>query len=129
MPPITFDSTDDELDSAPSPDEREEESLEGEHSCAREGHRADVLREGELQDAKRLRVHSPPPTAAASADAAAAAAPSEWKWRPQVGMGDAATAFDVAAMNVFAYGDGLTERSPEGERPVHVWCVRWQRQS
>ena len=70
MPPITFNSSDDELElSELSPCKGE--SLEADHPRAHEGNRADVLREGELQDAKRLRVHSPPPTPAAAADAAA----------------------------------------------------------
>ena len=49
MPPITFNSSDDELElSELSPCEGE--SLEADHPCAHEGNCADVLREGELQD-------------------------------------------------------------------------------
>ena len=127
MPVIEFESTDDELDHTPS-DQLDCESLEAEHPRTHEGHSADVLQEGELQDPKRLRVHSPPPTADARAHTAGAMN-ARWEWRPKVMMGDAATAFDVAAANVFAYGNELTELGPGGEQPRSPLCVLEQRDS
>ena len=109
MAPIDFDDTtgseDDEAEHQPPPPSDSDPEDEASPSAA--AHGATINPPGTLRDAKRLRLHAPPPANA-----------EPWCWRPAVLMGDGATAADAAAVKVFAYKDELKAR--RGARVPHA---------
>lgn len=100
MAPIIFGFSDDEEeDVAAGADDEDigDEEEQGGGGGAGGGNRATINPPGALPEAKRLRLHEPPPIGV------------DWKLAPKVLMADGASAVDAAALKVFTYKEELGE--------------------